>query len=59
METAAIAQVARQNGVPWAALRMISDAADESFNVEEVVGFGSDTAADLFDRVVRAFLKEL
>jgi hypothetical protein len=24
-----------------------------------VVGFGSDTAADLFDRVVRAFLKEL
>jgi adenosylhomocysteine nucleosidase len=56
METAAIAQVARQNGVPWGALRMTSDAADESFNLEEVVGFGI-TAADLFDRVVRAFLK--
>jgi adenosylhomocysteine nucleosidase len=57
METAAIAQVAFQNGVPWAALRMTSDAADESFNLEEVIGFGV-TAADLFDRVVRAFLKQ-
>jgi adenosylhomocysteine nucleosidase len=57
METAAIAQVAFQNGVPWAALRMTSDAADESFNLEEVIGFGV-TAADQFDRVVRAFLKQ-
>lgn len=59
METAAIAQVARQNGVPWAALRITSDSADESFNLEEVVGFGVNTAAELFDRVVRAFLKEV
>lgn len=59
METAAIAQVARQNGVPWAALRMTSDAADESFNIEEVIGFGLNTAADLFDQVVLALLKEL
>jgi adenosylhomocysteine nucleosidase len=59
METAAIAQVARQNGVPWAALRMTSDAADETFNIDEVVGFGINTAADLFDRVVRAVLNEL
>jgi adenosylhomocysteine nucleosidase len=59
METAAIAQVARQNGVPWAALRMTSDAADESFNIDEVVGFGIKTAADLFERVVRAVLKAL
>jgi adenosylhomocysteine nucleosidase len=59
METAAIAQVARQNGVPWAALRMTSDAANESFDLEEVVGFGVNTAADLFDRVVRAVLKQL
>jgi adenosylhomocysteine nucleosidase len=58
METAAIAQVARQNGVPWAAVRMTSDAADESFDLEEVVGFGINTAADLFDRVARAFLKQ-
>ena len=59
METAAIAQVARQNGVPWAALRMTSDAADETFDLEEVVGFGITTAADLFDQVARAVLKEL
>jgi adenosylhomocysteine nucleosidase len=59
METAAIAQVAHQNGVPWAALRIISDAADESFDLKEVLGFGIDTAADLFDQIVRAFLKAL
>lgn len=59
METAAIAQVARQNGVPWAALRMTSDAADESFNLDKVVGFGINTAADLFDQVVRAVLKDV
>jgi adenosylhomocysteine nucleosidase len=58
METAAIAQVAHQNGIPWAALRMISDAADESFNLEDVLGFGIDTAAGLFEEVVRAFLKD-
>ena len=57
METAAIAQVALQNGIPWAALRMTSDAADESFNLDEVIGFGIETAADLFDRVIREFLK--
>jgi hypothetical protein len=38
---------------------MTSDAADETFNLEEVVRFGIDTAADLFDQVVRAVLKEL
>jgi nucleoside phosphorylase len=57
METAAIAQVALQNGIPWAALRMTSDAADESFNLDEVIGFGIKTAADLFDRVFGALLK--
>jgi adenosylhomocysteine nucleosidase len=59
METAAIAQVAIQNGIPWAALRMTSDAADETFNLNEVIGFGINTAADLFDRIVRAFLKDV
>jgi adenosylhomocysteine nucleosidase len=59
METAAIAQVALQNGIPWAALRMTSDAADESFNLDEVIGFGFNTAADLFEQIVRAFLKDL
>jgi adenosylhomocysteine nucleosidase len=57
METAAIAQVAHQNGIPWAALRITSDASDENFNLKDVLGFGVDTAADLFDQIVRAFLK--
>jgi adenosylhomocysteine nucleosidase len=59
METAAIAQVVHQNRIPWAALRITSDAADENFNLQEVLGFGIDTAADLFDQIVRAFLKAL
>lgn len=59
METAAIAHVAIQNGIPWAALRMTSDSADESFNLDEVIGFGIDTAAGLFEQVVRALLKDL
>lgn len=59
METAAIAQVAHQNGIPWAALRMTSDAADENFNLQEVLGFGVDTAADLFDQIIRAFCRTL
>src|SRR5712692_8351542 len=59
METAAIAQVAHQNGVPWAALRITSDAADENFNLQEVLGFGVETAAGLFDQIIRAFLKAL
>jgi adenosylhomocysteine nucleosidase len=59
METAAIAQVALQNDIPWAALRVTSDAADESFNLDDVLGFGIDTAAGLFEQVVRALLKDL
>ncbi|HXI95058.1 MAG TPA: 5'-methylthioadenosine/S-adenosylhomocysteine nucleosidase [Candidatus Acidoferrum sp.] len=58
METAAIAQVAIQNGMPWAALRMTSDAADETFNLDQVIGFGIDTAAGRFEQVVRALLKD-
>ena len=58
METAAIAQVAHQNGLPWAALRMTSDSADESFNLEQVIGFSVDTAADLFDRIIQAFARD-
>jgi adenosylhomocysteine nucleosidase len=57
METGAIAQVAHQNGIPWAALRITSDSADETFNLKEVLGFGVETAADLFDQIVRAFLR--
>ncbi len=56
METAAVALVAIQNGVPWGGVRITSDAADESFTLESVLGFGANTAAGLFDRIVRAFL---
>jgi adenosylhomocysteine nucleosidase len=59
METAAISQVAHQNGVPWAALRMTSDAADESFNIDEVISFSTNTAAGQFDQAIRAFLRYL
>ena len=57
METAAIAQVALQNGIPWAAFRVTSDAADETFDLDEVIGFGINTAADLFEKIVRAFMR--
>jgi len=57
METAAVAQVAHVNGVPWGAVRITSDAADESFEMNEVMAFGSGTAADLFDQIVREFLR--
>jgi len=57
METAAIAQVAHQNGISWGALRMTSDAADENFKLDEVLSFGVNTAADLFDQILTAFLK--
>lgn len=57
METAAVAQVALQNQVPWGGLRITSDSADETFDPHEVLGFGADSAADLFDRVIARFLR--
>lgn len=59
METAAIAQVAHQNGTPWAGLRITSDAADESFNLDDVLSFGIDTAAGLFEQALRALLRDV
>lgn len=59
METAAIAQVANQNGLPWGAVRITSDSADETFDLEEVLEFGAKTAGELFDRIIRAALKSL
>lgn len=52
METAAIAQVAHLNGLPWGAVRVTSDAADETFNLEDVINFGVNTAGELFARIV-------
>jgi adenosylhomocysteine nucleosidase len=59
METAAIAQVARANGVPWGGLRITSDSADESFDLDQVLAFGAGTAGDVFERIIRAVLKKL
>jgi adenosylhomocysteine nucleosidase len=58
METAAVAQAAYQNDIPWAGLRMTSDAADESFILDDVLSFGIGTAAGLFEQILRAFLRE-
>lgn len=52
METAAVAQVAQQNGLPWGAVRVTSDKADESFDLEEVIDFGVSTAGELFARII-------
>ena len=59
METAAVAQVALQNGVPWSALRITSDTADETFDLKGVLGFGVDTAANLFESIIQAVVDEL
>ena len=52
METAAIAQVAHQNGLPWGAVRVTSDSADETFDMDDVINFGVDTAGALFARII-------
>ena len=59
METAAIAQVALQNGVPWSALRVTSDSADETFDLKGVLGFGVETAANLFDSIIHTVVDDL
>jgi adenosylhomocysteine nucleosidase len=57
METAAIAQVADQNSLPWCGLRITSDAADETFDLDQVIRFGMKTAAEQFDQIIRALLR--
>ena len=59
METAAVAQVALRNSVPWSALRVTSDSADETFDLRGVLGFGVSTAADLFERIIQSVVDEL
>lgn len=59
METAAVAQVAFQNSVPWAGLRIISDSADESFDLKGVIGFGVDTASNLFQSIIQTVVDDL
>ena len=59
METAAVAQVAYQNDVPWSGLRVVSDSADETFDLKGVIGFGVDTAANLFESIIQTVVDEL
>lgn len=59
METAAVAQVAQQNGLPWGAVRVTSDKADESFDLEDVIDFGVRTAGELFARIIGDALSDL
>jgi adenosylhomocysteine nucleosidase len=59
METAAVAQVAYQNGLPWSALRVLSDSADETFDLRGVIGFGVSTAANLFESIIQSVHTEL
>jgi adenosylhomocysteine nucleosidase len=59
METAAVAQVAHQNGVPWTALRVIADSADESFDLRRVIGLGVTTAAKLFESIIQTVANDL
>ncbi len=59
METAAVAQVAHQNRVPWSGLRVTSDSADETFDLKGVMGFGVETAANLFESIIQTVADEL
>jgi adenosylhomocysteine nucleosidase len=59
METAAIAQVAHQNGLPWGAVRVTSDSADETFDLQDVIDFGVSTAGELFARIIQDAVSEL
>jgi len=56
METAAVAQVAQANRVPWGGVRITSDSADENFNLDAVLGFGAKTASELFAKILEAFV---
>jgi len=59
METAAVAQVAIQNRVPWSGIRVTSDNADETFDLKGVMGFGVESAANLFESIIQTVADEL
>ena len=59
METAAVAQVAHLNRLPWSALRVVSDSADETFDLRGATGFAVSTAADLFETIIQSVVDEL
>ena len=59
METAAVAQVAARNGVAWGGLRVTSDAADETFDGDDVLAFGAGAGARFFERIIRRLMKDM
>lgn len=58
MEGAAVAQVCRDYGLPFAAVRTISDRADDSAHVD-FAHFVRNVASRYADRIVQAFLQSL
>lgn len=56
METAAVAQVAHITGRDWVSIRVISDAADESFDVHEVLGFAREQGSAMIASLVEAII---
>lgn len=59
METAAAAFTASVNGVPWAAIRMISDAADHTLDPAAVLAYTAEVAAPRLAAMTAAFVAEL
>ena len=58
METAAVAQVARQNGLPWAAVRMISDTAD-AVDAAAVLAYLTSSGAEALSSVLHEAIDRL
>jgi adenosylhomocysteine nucleosidase len=58
METAAVAQVARQNGLAWAAVRMISDTA-EAVDAKAVLEYLTSSGAKALSSILRETIDEL
>jgi hypothetical protein len=58
METAAVAQVARQNGLAWAAVRMISDTAD-AVDVTAVLDYLTSSGAKALSYILRETIDRL
>ena len=45
--------------MPWSGLRVTSDSADETFDLKGVMGFGVETAANLFESIIQTVVDEL
>ena len=52
METAAVAQVAESCSIPWAAVRIISDQADDSVEVGAIIEFAAVEGAELIAGII-------